>query len=334
MNQFSEKKTLFTIAIVCPSCGVSLSFREGNTKVVCSHCGSSYMIIGLSGVKRFFIPERISRGDALAAVSALLRKKEEGEKEKSSIELVSSNLVFFPLYRIATTGALYHIAEKPESTLMMTADRGGDAGEVLYKKPKEVHAEVTVREGNFFTPAGGAAETGVPGIATTSQILELHNLNIRELSNRGAVFTPMTEVKTAERRAWASFIASAHMGNANVIFQDYEEISEDVSQIYYPLWMVRFFVDDMAHLVTVDGVGGSIIKANILRKTKTNPVPALLFLGAISFIACAVPLLAPPITVLVISLFIITWVFFKDVFSWIAELFYPKKNPVEEVRIG
>ena len=198
----------FTIAVICPSCGSGISFVEGNTKVTCGHCGLSHIVVGRGGLKKFYIPKRIERSQAIGAVKGLVRKKETDEGSRMSVRLIDAKLVYVPFYKVKVKGGGWYIGEKPAKILpggMQTED-----GEVIVPKiPREKVTGSYSKEISYFTPALNISELGMFAVSTQSSALELHIFNHDLISPKWMVFDAMKDSRVASREAWAALSSSA-----------------------------------------------------------------------------------------------------------------------------
>lgn len=282
----------FTIAVICPSCGGSISFVEGSTKVLCDHCGLSHIVVGRGGLTSFYIPKKVKRPGAIEAVRGLLNSIDLDERQKKSIRLIASKLVYIPFFRIKMTGAGWYIGEKPGKVSEIGAQTTSDGSVIVPREPNKKVMDGFFKKTSYFTPALDISELGVFGISTKSSVLKLHIFDPDILNARGMIFDPVKEADMASREAWSVFIASSRPTGVTLYYYDVGGISEERSLIYYPLWIVRLLLDGEAIRIIVDGLGGNVIKARIPKKSRVNVVPGIVVLSFVSFLLTSFPMIA------------------------------------------
>lgn len=107
-------------------------------------------------------------------------------------------------------------------------------------------------------------------------------------------------------------VGAARPNNMTLDYFEAEKVSEELSQIYHPLWVVRFLLGDHAVRVVVDGVGGEIVKARIPIRSRVNLLPGVLIAGTAAFLIAIlkqllflVPILIVPVLIVVLSVLLI-----------------------------
>lgn len=298
--QEEKKNQNFTIAVICPSCGSGISFIEGNTKVTCRHCGLSHIVVGRGGLKKFYIPKRIEREKAIGAVKKLVKKKETDEGVRMSVRLIDAKLVYVPFYKVKVKGGGWYIGEKPQKTL--SGGVQAENGEIIVPKiPREKVTGSYSKEISYFTPALNITELGMFAVSTQSSALELHIFNHDLISPKWMVFDAVKDPKAASREARAALSSSARPTEFPLLYFEAKKISEDISQIFYPLWIVRFLYGGEAVRVVVDGIRGNIIKARLPSRKRTNIIPGILILSVLAFFLTLFPMITMLVFLLLIS---------------------------------
>jgi hypothetical protein len=217
-----------------------------------------------------------------------------------SVRLIDAKLVYVPFYKVKVKGGGWYIGEKPQKTLpgaMQTED-----GEVIVPKiPREKVTGSYSKEISYFTPALNISELGMFAVSTQSSTLELHIFNHDLISPKWMVFDAMKDFRVASREAWAALSSSARPTEFPLIYFDVGKISEDISQIFYPLWIVRLLYGDEAVRVVVDGIRGNIIKARLPRRKRTNIVPGILILSVLAYFLTIFPMITMLVFLFLIS---------------------------------
>jgi ribosomal protein S27AE len=322
-----EAGSLFTVALVCPSCGGALSFAEGNTRVVCDHCGLAHMVVGKKGDLRYVIPNRISRGAATAQANRLIGGVDR--REEGAARHIDSRLVYVPFFRVSVAGGGWYIGQA--DTVQYAWHESGDQQQVVIPhEAKKRIMEGFFRELTYFTAAVDVSDFGLIGIWAKSMVLELSPFDGDALGE-GSVFSPLKERETAAREAWATVVAAARPAGLILDYIEAEKVTEEIALIYYPVWVVRFLVNGAPRRAAVDGIGGDVIYARISKTMRTSALPGVLVLAIVVFLATTSPFalaLAAAACLFVLSLKGWNWLW-----ATVLRLFvFPWKT--EEVIIG
>ncbi|MBN1883707.1 MAG: hypothetical protein JW885_16210 [Deltaproteobacteria bacterium] len=273
----------FTIAVTCPGCGSGIDFVEGATTVACAHCGMSHIISGTGGIKRFYIPRRASRSQAVASVKRLVEKSLADEGQRMAVRMIDAKLVYVPFFRVKLRGGGWYIAHETKTAPKSVGV--DENGQPIYVHPmKKKINNVFVKEGTYFSPAVDISDLGRFGISTKSSILKLHVLRDEDQKTRGMFFDPVKDPETAVREAWSMLVSAARPSDVTLDYFEAEKVSEELSQIYHPLWVVRFLMGDHAVRVVVDGVSGEIVRARIPIRSRVNLLPGVLIAGTTAFL--------------------------------------------------
>lgn len=277
-------ESVFTIAITCPSCGGGITFVEGSTKVKCKHCGLSHIVVGGAGLKQYYIPKRVRRAEALRSMREFVKSKTADDGGTREVRLIDAKLVYVPVYRVkAKGGGLYIGQERAADVEVETVSETGEV--VVIRKPRKLLNGNTFKEITYFVPALDVSELGTFGISTKSSVMELHVFDEDQMSMKWMVFDAVEEPEAAQNKTWAVLASSLKPRNIDLKYFEVEKISEEVSKIYYPLYLVRFLLDGEAIRAVVDGLGGNVIRARIPKRAKEfNPVPGVLLLSLFAFI--------------------------------------------------
>jgi len=291
----------FTIAVQCPGCGSGIDFVEGATTVTCAHCGMSHIIFGAGGIKRFYIPRRASRSQAVASVKKLVAKSLADEGQRMAVRMIDAKLIYVPFFRVKMRGGGWYIAHETTST---PKSIGVDEnGQPIYVHPvKKKTNGVFIKEGTYFSPAIDISDLGKFGISTRSSILKLHILKDEDQKTRGMFFDPVKEPEAAIREAWSMLVGAARPNSMTLDYFEAEKVSEELSQIYHPLWIVRFLLGDHAVRVVVDGISGEIVRARIPIRSRINLLPGVLIAGTAALLITVLKQFLVP--VLLVSAFI------------------------------
>jgi hypothetical protein len=278
-------KSLFTVALTCPSCGGDVSFAEGSTRVTCAHCGRSHMVVGEKGNLRYWIPNRLRPSRTTELVGELLEKIRDGR----IVHFIDSRLAYVPFFRVNVTGGGWYIG-KGVGIDYLWRQYGNQQSVVIPREVTKNVVEGFFRDISFFVPAVDISELGLIGLWAKSTTLELLPLDPDKRLD-GEVYTPLREPGTAAREAWATLLASVKPAGLPLDYFEAEKVSEEISQIHYPIWIVRLLLDGVPHRVIVDGYGKEILNARIGKRPRVAAVPGVVILAFIAFLATTIPLL-------------------------------------------
>ena len=92
-------------------------------------------------------------------------------------------------------------------------------------------------------------------------------------------FDPVKNPDAAIREAWAMLVGGVRPSGVKLEYFEAEKVSEELSQIYHPLWIIRFLLGDHAVRVVVDGISGKIVRARIPIRSRINLLPGVLIAG-------------------------------------------------------
>ncbi len=277
--------SFFTVALTCPSCGAAVSFAEGSTKVVCAHCGLSYMVVGKKGDLQYWIPGRLTKSESTRPVGEFLEKTRDGR----AVHFVDSRLVYVPFFRVKIKGGGWYIGSGMGTDYTWT-ETGDQQVVVISKEVKKNIVEGFFRDISFIVPAVDISELGLIGLWVKSMALELLPFD-PDVISEGTVYSPLKAPQAAAQEAWATLVAAAKPAGMMVDYFEAEKVTEEISMIHYPLWIVRFLIDDAPRRMVVDGLSGDILNAHIPKKTTAATAPGIVTLALIALAATTLPIL-------------------------------------------
>lgn len=298
-------KSLFTVAITCPSCGGGISFAEGSPTVVCAHCERSYMVAGKKGVLHYRVPCRIEKSEAARRAGHSYAKN----GDNPVVHLIDTRLVYVPFFRVRVTGGGWYIGSGM-GTAYTWRETGDQQAVVIPREVKKSVVEGFFRNISFFVPAVDISELGLIGLWAKSTAVEMVPLD-PDTCRDGEVYTPVKDAAAAAREAWATLISSAKPAGLTIDYFEAEKVAEQISLIYYPVWIVRLLLDGAPRRVVVDGIGGDILNARAVKGRRLMVLPGIAILAIIAFLATTIPfLLIIPGAVALYYLFVNGWRWF------------------------
>lgn len=260
MNEVNEQKTVAEQAILlrkekiikgitCPSCGGELDIREGVRSFNCKYCGSLLVARGESGTLKYYVPKKIKRDDAIAKAFKWLGSgmaKAKGLRLRSKVADVF--LVYIPYWRVRAdvVGWVFGQEKRTSTSNGRTTTTYVDAERKIQSSFDRTYSACDV------------AELGVKKINLTGDTIL--PVDFESLEQEGMLFNVIASEKEAFDYAKKNFSAEARSSASlyNVTFEHYDLVRENISIVYYPLWVVRYIFDNRTYQIVVDGEDGSI----------------------------------------------------------------------------
>jgi ribosomal protein S27AE len=297
----------FTIALICPSCGAGVSFNEGSTKVVCGHCGLSHMVTGEKGLLRYYIPNRKKGSEAAARVHRFLAETGMDKGSNGTPHFIDARLAYVPFFRVKVIGGGWYIGRIVGQVVKWTQTGAQEEIAVSNEVEKKV-IEGFLKDLVYFTPAVDVSEMGLIGVWAKSMVLELVPFDREKAvsgSIEGEIYSAVKDHETACREAWATLSASARPAGMNLEYFEAEKIAEQITMIHYPVWIVRFLLGRAPRRIVVDGIGGDIIFAHMLKKRGVRAIPGILTLAAVALMVVTFPLVlvVPAVMLMMLTTF-------------------------------
>jgi hypothetical protein len=197
------------------------------------------LVRGDRSVRRYQVTTRITREQALAALSGFFGNIAVARDARTKSRVTESFLVHLPFWTLWSRALGWAFGQKRDGS-----------GKHRHYEPREVRlASDMVWSG----AACDVAEFGVASVTLTNQTLE--PFSGEHLHATGMVFEPVGSVAEAEEAAQASFDAaargSAGLDRLNQLFMRF--VNRRFGLVYYPLWALRYTYRNRSFQVVVDG---------------------------------------------------------------------------------
>jgi hypothetical protein len=232
--------------LACPKCGGMVPIPEGQIIVKCPFCDQRSMVRGERGLQRYQVPTRISREQALAALSKFLSSHTAiamDASKKSSLN--EAFIAYLPFWTIWARILSWVFGQKRVSS-----------GKTTTYIPKEV--KIT-QDMSWNGAACEVGEFGVTTVPLTSQPLEPFDPVL--LHDKGMVFEPVNSASDARSSADADFKhsleQSAGLNRIGQVFARFLRLR--MGLVYYPLWVLRYLYRGRSFQVVVDGYSGQVL---------------------------------------------------------------------------
>lgn len=230
----------------CPRCGGMVPIPEGQAMVICPYCGQHSAVRGERGVRRYQVPQKIDREQAVGVLKGFLNGKIQVARDAAKLAEVSEAfLVHLPFWTVWARGVAYGFGQVQVGS-----------GDNKRYEPREKKA---VRELSWNAPAGEVGEFGVRQVSLEGAPLE--PFDAPALHRSGMVFEPVGSQQAALEAARADFEASIQsqvsMSQTAQVFT--RLVRPRLGLVYYPLWVVRYLYHGRSFQIVVDGFNGQVL---------------------------------------------------------------------------
>ena len=229
----------------CPRCGGVVSVPDGQVIVRCPACDFRSIVRGDVGVRRYQIPLRASREQAISALHSFFNNFAIAMDAKSKSQVSEVFVAHLPFWTLWGRALGWVLGEKEV----------GDSKNRHYE-PREVKV---MQEMVWTGAACDVGEFGVDQVQLTNQPLEPFNGDA--LHANGMVFEPVGSLTDARQSAEENFErkVSSSAGLDRVSQAFVRLVNQRFGLVYYPLWIVRYLYRDRAFQVVVDGFTGKVL---------------------------------------------------------------------------
>lgn len=240
----SEKES--AQGLTCPKCGGVVPIPEGQVIVKCPYCDLRSLVRGERGVRRFQVPLKCQRDQAIGALRRFFGSNmaiARGLADQSTLS--EAFLVYLPFWTVWARVAAWVFGEK----------QVGDRDHRRY----EAREMRVVQE---MTWNGAACDVGEFGV-TQAPIFEqdLQPFKPEELHNLGMVFEPVGSTSEARLAAEKQFTdqvnKKAGLDRISQLFV--RNLRQRFTLVYHPLWVLRYLYRGRSFQVVVDGYSGSVL---------------------------------------------------------------------------
>ena len=231
--------------LTCPRCGGVVPIPEGQTIVRCPYCDMRSIMRGERGLRRYQVPVRASREQAIQALSNFLSNFAIARDARSRSKLGEVFLVYLPFWALWSRAIGWAFGQK-------------EVGSSDHKHYEAREVKI-VRELVWTGAACDVGEFGVQQIQLKDQPLE--PFNGEALHTLGMVFEPVGSVSDAHQAAEQDFqqkvSSAASLDRVGQLFVRF--INKRFGFVYYPLWVIRYIYRERAFQVVVDGFSGKVL---------------------------------------------------------------------------
>jgi DNA-directed RNA polymerase subunit RPC12/RpoP len=229
----------------CPRCGGVVPIPEGQVIVRCPYCDLRSIVRGERGVRRYQVPARANREQALQMLNKFLGNFAIARDARSKSRVSEVFLTYLPFWALWSRALGWAFGQK----------KVGSGDDTRY----EAREVKIVQELVWTGAACDVGEFGVQQIQLTDQPLE--PFNAEALHASGMVFEPVGSTSDAFQAAEQDFQqkvnSAAGLDRLAQLFIRF--INKRFGLVYYPLWVIRYLYRERAFQVVVDGFSGKVL---------------------------------------------------------------------------
>ena len=230
----------------CPRCGGMVPIPEGQAVVRCPFCEQRSLVRGERGLRRYQVPQRIPREQAVGTLQRFLHSHGAIARDAlKNAEVNEAMLVYLPFWASWVRALGWVFGQKRERH-----------GEHTTYKAREVRV---VQDMSWNGAACDVGEFGVNSIPLGEQPLEAFDAGA--LHSNGLVFEPVGSASDARSAAETEFNQrlqrSAGLDRIAQVFARF--VRRRSGLIYYPLWVLRYVYRQRSFQVVVDGFSGQVL---------------------------------------------------------------------------
>jgi hypothetical protein len=231
--------------VSCPSCAGSLELAEGTTLLNCEFCGAGLMVTGDRGIRRYYVPLRVSKEEILEKIHAWFRKFDKAPDLRKEAKITEMFPVFVPFWRVNAKVIGWVLGDVKKKTNNTTTYRP---------------VERNVHENYEFTcPACDIGEFGVKWVDLKGD--ELRTFDLENVQSEGMTFGVMTTPTDVQAQCDQKFMewAEKSAGVDRTTFSRLHKIGSTCNIVYYPLWVIRYEYKNRIYQITADAETANVL---------------------------------------------------------------------------
>lgn len=231
-----------TQGLSCPNCNGVVPIAEGVRVVICPYCDMRSLVQGERGVRRWQISNKIERQQAMTAVKSFFSGMNKARDLKKTADIKELFLVYLPYWRVHAFVA------------------GWLFGRVKSGKDSTKPVEVEIMEEMLWNDAAAdVSEFGVHRVSADLADLEPYDSDL--LHAEGMVFEPVESRDDALLEAQSNFLYRGRKKKqlTQKYFEKFHYLRQQLSIVYFPLWVARYEYRGRNYQVVVDGTNGKVL---------------------------------------------------------------------------
>ncbi|MDD1772497.1 MAG: hypothetical protein LUQ09_06200 [Methanomassiliicoccales archaeon] len=235
-----------SVGLNCPACGGAIKVNEGEHVLNCQYCGSTLWAEGDAGVLTVAYKNMQDRDGVLRATEQWWRKGLKARDLRKKGRLLECYPIYLPFWSTVTRVAGW-ICGYEERTYQ---DRDGHSH--TERIPKE---EMVLNDYNYTNIACDPGDLGIKRLRNIGG--EASFADFESIPTFESTTSKDDSVNGSKEKALQD--ARRDAGVPHVTFEKVTIIPKSISQIYYPVWVVRYSYGERMYMATVDGVTGNVL---------------------------------------------------------------------------
>lgn len=234
-----------TVGVQCPTCGGTLSFREGEQIVSCQYCQSLLQVEGDDGVHTIAFKNLLERTRTAEAVKGWFRRGLKARDLPRTGEILECYPIYLPFWKFAGRAAGWVCGYEERHISDGKTTR-------VERVPKEVMVYADHVWDELACDAGDLGVRALENLSGETTFTEFEEI---------PTFEATTSRSAAEEKGKAAILERAVKGAGvpHVTFQRVHVLARNLSLVYYPVWVARYRYRERMYLATVDGVTGRVL---------------------------------------------------------------------------
>jgi DNA-directed RNA polymerase subunit RPC12/RpoP len=267
-----------THGLNCPQCGGIVPIPEGQVIVQCPYCDLRSFVRGERGLRRYQIPLRVEREDAIGAMRKFLSGNMAiARNALKEARLTEAFVVHLPFWTVWGRVAAWVFGEK----------KVGRGDNTRYQ-PRES------RVVQDMVWNGAACDVGEFGVNQVPPVeVDLQPFEPDALHKSGMVFEPVNSFSEARQSALNQFKehvrSQADLDRLAQLF--IRTLRKRFGLVYHPLWVLRYLYRDRAYQITIDGYSGRVLYGKAPGNTLYRAAVLVLGMAFGAFLAIDIPAL-------------------------------------------
>jgi len=229
------------VTVSCPSCGAPIEFLEGSNVSCCPFCNLPLFFQSPEKVLSYYLESKLSQREIPFIVDRF--RKEQEQPLSSKIQDIK--LYYLPFWRFSTQ-VFY-------SRVNLT---------FLAPQQEEKEVEILTKDWDTNFPAHLSNDLGLVTLGMRPDWLKLRLLTDLNCLKQGQILDLETNPSEAREKALRGLdflMQSKKSAEDELILK---LLDENLSLIYFPLWVVNFITEEEKYYQVIDGV----VKRTLLQK--------------------------------------------------------------------
>lgn len=235
-----------SVGLSCPACGGAIQITEGEKVLNCGYCGSLLWAEGDSGVLTVAFRNVQSRDSVLSATEQWWRKGFKARDLRLKGRLLECYPIYLPFWSTTTRVAGWICGYEERRY----TDRNGHTR--TERIPKE---EMVLQDYRYTNIACDPGDLGIKHLRNLTG--EASFADFESIPTFESTTSKDDIMEMSKRKALDDARRDANV--PHITFEKVTVIPRQISQVYYPIWVVRYSYGERMYMATVDGVTGKVL---------------------------------------------------------------------------